>query len=90
MSKLLELPDETYERIVSCANAKGITPAELLDSALRVEENVSEIAPKPAKSLYDKLKPFIGSVKGNGEALAHDHSRIFGDELERQHRENKQ
>ncbi len=82
MSKSLELPDATYDAVLVRAANEGLTPA---DWVARQTDSASEPPSKPTRTLYDKLKPFIGCVEGQGEDLAGNHSQIFADQLEQQH-----
>jgi hypothetical protein len=88
MSKMIEVPEELFERLERAAAAEGLTPVAWLDARLRVLRGSRHAgANENAGTVSDRLAGLVGVVASGGqERLSERHSEVFGEMLEEQRR----
>lgn len=78
------LPSDIAASVEQAALAKGTTPELLALETLR--EQFLPVEPAPAKSLYDGLADYIGSIDGPAEPLSTSCGERFAEYLVEKHK----
>lgn len=85
MSRAVELPDETYARLLKAAEEGGTTPAGWIDARLPSPNGSHE--PELTGTLADRFKGLIGGFHSGAGDLSVNCGEKFADHLEQKRRE---
>jgi hypothetical protein len=89
LARMLELPDELFDRLAKAAATSGTTPVEWLDRHVP-KAHVTDAQPEVKKTLRERLEGLIGSQSSGGqERLSENTGEKFTDYLEQKRREGR-
>jgi hypothetical protein len=85
---VIDLPDELHARLLKAGSDTGLTPVEWI--ARRLPRPFKPPENSDGRTMAERFAGRVGLVgSGGSERISENHSKIFGDMLEEQHRKGR-